>query len=548
MTALAPIRYLSVCSGIDAATVAWSPLGWKPVAFSEIEPFPRDVLAHRHGAIDARRSGATRRGVPLWGDFTTMRPRNFRRLGIDPAIDLLVGGTPCQNFSVAGLRAGLRGARGNLTLEFARLARRFRPTWMVWENVPGVFSLNQGRDFGAIIACFAGYPEGSTFEPPKDGWCNFGVVPPADPDSYGLAWIVLDAQYFGVPQRRRRVFVVGYLGDWRPAVAVLLERESLCGNPPPSRDARAGVAALTAHGVGTCGADDNQAQAGHLIPETCATLDASYGRLQGCSNQDSNHGYSHLVPQVFGGNNTTGPIDVAPALNAHGGGSRRMDFESEAFVATTLRARDLGRGVDSDCTDTLVAHTLRAEGFDASEDGQIAVAIQEVGKRTGTSTTDPRAGIGIGDVGDPMFTLQAGAQHGVASGSAVRRLTPRECDRLQGFPDDFPRIPMTKTRATSKPRDKWIRSRGTLVRGPGGTVTTALWRRIDNDEVAYLAGMGHEVAKRSNGHWYTTAAADGPCYKAEGNGMAAPVMAWIGRRIEMVRGILAEQRNMEAAE
>ena len=255
-----------------------------------------------------------------------------------------------------------------------------------------------------------------------------------------------------------------------------------------------------------------------------------------------------MIAEAFGGNNTSGPIEIATALNACASASGRMDFETETFVATTLRARDLSRGVDSDCTDTLVTHSLRGEGFDASEDGTgrgtplvpVAVPILEAGARTGISTTDPRAGIGIG--GDPMFTLQAGKQHAVAFaqnqrnevrtldvagalaaepgtkqqtylafnmhksgnaqsslgiaedhtdclrafekspfvvhslGMAVRRLTPRECERLQGFPDDYTLIP---------------------------------WRRkaVEN-------------------------CPDGPRYRALGNSMAVPVMHWIGSRIK----------------
>ena len=181
------MRYGSVCSGIEAATVAWHPLGWEPAFFSEIEPAPRSVLAHHYP------------DVPCHGDFTTIGADQYG------SIDLLVGGTPCQSFSVAGLRGGLDDDRGNLALEFLRLAQRTRPRWLVWENVPGVLSSNGGRDFGSIL--------GALVE------CG-----------YGFAYRVLDAQYFGVAQRRRRVFVVGCLGDWRPAAAVLFEQEGLSGN------------------------------------------------------------------------------------------------------------------------------------------------------------------------------------------------------------------------------------------------------------------------------------------------------------------------------
>jgi DNA (cytosine-5)-methyltransferase 1 len=180
------MRYLSICSGIEAATVAWHPLGWEAAAFAEIDPFARAVLAHHYPA------------VPLHGDFTTIKDGDYG------AIDLLVGGTPCQSFSIAGLRKGLDDDRGNLTLEYIRLAERLRPRWLVWENVPGVLSIDGGRTFGAFLG----------------GLAECG---------YGFAYRILDAQYFGVPQRRRRVFVVGYLGDWRPPAAVFLEPEGLRG-------------------------------------------------------------------------------------------------------------------------------------------------------------------------------------------------------------------------------------------------------------------------------------------------------------------------------
>ena len=177
------MRFGSVCSGIEAASVAWKPLGWRASFVSEIEPFPRAVLSHHQPE------------TPLHGDFTTIEAGQYE------PIDLLVGGTPCQSFSIAGLRGGLDDDRGNLALEYLRLADRLRPRWLVWENVPGVLSSNGGRDFGAILG----------------GMVELG---------YGVTYRVLDACGFGVPQRRRRVFVVGCLGGWQQSAAVLLERES----------------------------------------------------------------------------------------------------------------------------------------------------------------------------------------------------------------------------------------------------------------------------------------------------------------------------------
>ena len=177
------MKYGSVCSGIEAATHAWHPLGWEASFFSEIEKFPRQVLAHHYP------------NTPLHGDFTTIQKGNY-----DP-IQLLVGGTPCQSFSVSGLREGLNDPRGNLMLEFGALAKRLQPKWVVWENVPGVLSSNGGKDFGSFLAMLG----------------ELG---------YGFAYRIFDSQYFGVAQRRKRVFVVGCLGDWRSAAAVLFEQDS----------------------------------------------------------------------------------------------------------------------------------------------------------------------------------------------------------------------------------------------------------------------------------------------------------------------------------
>ena len=379
------MKFLSVCSGIEAASVAWNPLGWKAAAFSEIEPFPCSVLTHHYP------------DVPNRGDMTKFKDWP------DHAIDLLCGGTPCQSFSVAGLRAGLDDPRGNLMLTFGAIAAKYRPRWLVWENVPGVLSSNGGRDFGSFLGLLG----------------QLG---------YGFAYRVLDAQYFGLAQRRRRVFVVGCLGDWRSAAAVLFERHSLSGHPAPSRKA-------------------GERPAGSLV--------ARAARNGGGSNQDVDG--NQLV--AFGGNNRSGPIDVATARNAcaSASASGRMDFESETF---------------------LVSHSLRGEGFDASEDGTgrgtplvpvaqpYTLAIRGRGdshnleyRTDGTANAlltpnGGRGGIGVGAIafshqaGGTQTTLGYDPASGLApclnksqtpaiAGMQVRRLTPRECARLQGFPDDY---------------------------------------------------------------------------------------------------------------
>ena len=202
------MRYLSVCSGIEAASVAWESLGWTPIAFAEIERFPSQVLAHRFP------------GVQNLGDMTRYKDWNIDR----DTVDLIVGGTPCQSFSVAGLRKGLEDPRGNLALTFLGMVDHYRPEWVIWENVPGVLSSSGGRDFGSFLGALG----------------QLG---------YGFAYRVLDAQYFGVPQRRRRVFVVAHSsGDSRRAAKILLEPESLSGNHNQSKQARQSIAGGTITG------------------------------------------------------------------------------------------------------------------------------------------------------------------------------------------------------------------------------------------------------------------------------------------------------------
>jgi DNA (cytosine-5)-methyltransferase 1 len=290
------LRTVSVCSGIAAPEVAWKPLGWQPQSFSEIDPFACALLAARHP------------GVPNIGDMEKVTDDEAKRF----APDVVVAGTPCQSFSVAGLRGGMADPRGNLALVLLRLVDAARPRWLVWENVPGVLSSNDGRDFGAFLG----------------GLGQLG---------YGFAYRVLDAQYFGVPQRRRRVFVVGHLGDWRPAAAVLFERHSLSGHPAPSREA-------------------GQRVTGSLAARTSAG--GGLGTDFDC-----------------GGGLVASTGETAHCLNA--GGMGRQDYETETLVAQVTgtlatggdghaypgtSAQDASQGF-------LVAHALRADGFDASEDG-----------------------------------------------------------------------------------------------------------------------------------------------------------------------------------
>lgn len=556
------LRFLSVCSGIEAASVAWNPLGWKAVAFSEIEPAPCSVLKHHYP------------DVPNLGDMTKFKEwPDYGKDGKQP-IDLLCGGTPCQSFSVAGLRSGLADPRGNLALTFLAIADRYKPKWILWENVPGVLSstshvsadprepqtpLDMGLD-GQEVETDDEYDaeEVHAFNSFLAGLSELG---------YGWAYVVRDAQYVrvdgfarAVPQRRRRVFVVGYLGDWRRAAAVLLEPESMCGNSPPRRQAGENVAA-----------------------DVAPSLTAS-GR--GVERSGETRGQDPVIAVAFGGNNTGGPIEVSTAVNAHAVPHGRLDFESETFMVTREVAATLTRGSENENgkggyagrrqedDDNLVAHSLTAEGFDASEDGTgrgtplvpvpYTLAIRGRGdshnlewRQDGTANAiltpnGGRAGIGVGAVaynitpsnsnkdynareasyaqavttqsgapsarggdvlvetrpintmvglrhealgegtglgigndGDPAYTITKAHHHAVQHGWAVRRLTPKECARLQGFPDDH----LSQVIHNGKPL------------------------------------------------------ADGPMYKALGNSWPVNSVRWIGRRIQLVEDVSREIAN-----
>lgn len=398
--------YGSICSGIEAATVAWEPLGWKAAWFSEIEAFPSAVLQERWPEV-----------VNL-GDMTKIAAAV--RAGEVPALDVMVGGTPCQAFSIAGLRNGLADARGQLTLSYVELAnaiddkrieRGEEEAIFVWENVPGVLTSHDNA-FGCFLAGLAG--ESCELEPSGGKWSHSGCV-------YGpqrtIDWIVKDAQYFGVAQRRKRVFVVASARKGFDPGQVLFESEGVRRDTPPSREPQTAVAALTARGVGTCGADDNQAQAGHIIAE-CANGDISH-TLKAEGFDGSEDGTGRGIPVIaFGGGNTSGNIDMAACLTARG---QRIDFDVETFAV---------HGTQDPDTNRELAHTLGRNH---------------------------------------------GQENAISNGMLVRRLTPVECERLQGFPDNH---------------------------------TLISWR-------------GKEA----------TECPDGPRYRAIGNSMAVPVMRWIGERI-----------------
>jgi len=544
------VKYLSVCSGIEAASVAWHPLGWEPLAFSEIEPFPRKVLAHHYP------------DVPCHGDFTTLKDQPWIK-----DADVLVGGTPCQAFSVAGLRQSLNDDRGNLTLEFVRLANaiddlRSDPAIIVWENVPGVLSVADNA-FGCFLAALVG--NDTPLVPTGGKWTNAGLV--VGPQR-SAAWRILDAQYFGVAQRRRRVFVVASAREGFDPSEILFEREGMRRHSPPGRSTGEGITAsiapsLTASGRGvertgetrgqdpvvavlnpevaqclTTGVGQRYDPETETLPvEVVGTLDAQDGTKWG-SNQWVNQNKAVIIEN---------PVEVAGTMIAHNGGggwSNSIDKAASGYMVPVAFAIQAGAtrenptsgpdgvGVQADHAYTLEARAEvqaiavniyggnkrpdRPEGGfyvrmdeETSKTLDAASGLNPTAAQGGTAvmqpiafhpTQDPinstdgsthalgcgssqgQASIAVGFYGnqgshgsgnneDLSVTLKADQKNAAAvqTNMAVRRLTPRECERLQGFPDDYTAIPN---------------------------------------------------------------AADGPRYKALGNSMAVPVMHWIGKRIQ----------------
>jgi DNA (cytosine-5)-methyltransferase 1 len=382
------IRYASVCSGVEAASLAWGPLGWKPVFFSEIEKFPCEVLKQRWTH------------VPNLGDMTKINGKEY-----NGAVDLLVGGTPCQSFSIAGKRAGLEGQSG-LALHYIRILGEIKPEWFIWENVPGVLSCSGGEDFKAILEAFVEV-------------------------GYHVAWRVLDTQYvrvdgFGraIPQRRRRVFVVGNLRDWRHAAGVLFDSESFSRNPPPRREAREGTASDVAHCLRA------QAQLSHR------------------ADQDN------LICMAHGQGNAKIDSDKAPTLTSNHEAPIICFHGSQDPISNNDTANCIGRNQG---LENCICYENHAQDSRIKNCGNVSPQL------------NAKAGTGGGNL--PL----------VQCNLTVRRLTPLECERLMGFPDNHTRIQ---------------------------------WKGKPDEQCP-----------------------DGHRYKACGNSMSVNCMRWLGRRIEMINKI-----------
>ena len=425
------MRYLSVCSGIEAASVAWHHLGWQPVGFSEIEPFPSAVLAHHYP------------NVPNYGDMT-----KHEQWPIGPgSVDLLVGGTPCQSFSVAGLRKGLHDPRGGLMLTYLEIARRLRPRWVVWENVPGVLSSGRGRDFGSFLGALG----------------ELG---------YGWAYRVLDAQWIrtqrhprAVPQRRRRVFVVGCLGDGAAAAAVLFERESVCRDSAPRRAPGQGVAADAEAGVGAGRWWDGSDCSGTLTKQNA----------NGAQRMPDKDNFGAVLQPVFyrWQNDREGLVDdvIASACRASAGSSgfHEMNHPVIAAHAAVAHAFYSTSGTHGVNQQTEVSPAVKVgSGLGIPSPPAVAHCVAP----TITAGNDPSRSPQSAEV-----TQQVAAVH--AASMTVRRLTATECEFLQGFPRNYTLIPWRKKPADDCPDGPRYRALGNSM-----AVNVMAWigERIDNYE------------------------------------------------------------------
>ena len=461
------MKYLSVCSGIEAATVAWHDMGWDPVGFSEIESFPSAVLKHHYPE------------VKNLGDMT-----KYKEWDID-SIGLLVGGTPCQSFSVAGLRKGLEDPRGNLMLTYCGILDKFRPKWFIWENVPGVLSSGGGRDFGSFLGAVA----------------ELG---------YGFAYRVLDAQHFGVAQRRRRVFVVGCLGDWRSAAEVLFESDCLRRDTAKGRktgkETTTSFVPSLANCLQTTSNDYSRADGFNMIAyeshpadsrikemgETCQTVTSRWGTGGGnvplvqpiafTSEQTpkTSVNLAHTLTNTTYKHNQC--VAFEPGIAKREGGDSRFVEEmsptlrkemGDNQVAVAYSVREDAKANTFSATELEVSNAIGAlRPSPQSHHAQVFVAQpMAVGVDTYNGTIQ-------GNITTTMTADMAGPTHSgpkIMQNMAVRRLTPMECERLQGFPDGYTMIP---------------------------------WKKGESP--------------------------DGLRYKALGNSMAVPCMKWIGERINEI--------------
>lgn len=540
------MKYLSVCSGIEAASVAWHDFGWEPVGFAEIEPFPSAVLAHRFP------------NVKNYGDITKYKEWDIR----PGTVDVLVGGPPCQAFSCAGLRAGLADPRGNLTLVYVGMVDHFKPRWVLYENVPGLLSSNGGRDFSAFVKALA----------------DIG---------YGVCWRMLDAQHFGVPQRRRRLYLVGYPGNWRPPAAVLFESHRLCGDSPQSKEKGEDIAPASGASVDkgceprrpiTFGTANNRE-----IANTLETTCHDYSRADGFNM------IVEPIPAVL----QPKPIVIDRAAFNQGKNAQYDIRIEETETMDTLVAKGPHavahppKPVAVDTYNQTVSDTAQSicsARTDCNHKGAVLVPqdarpipINTMAALRPESSEQNRQTFGVGQPGDHQFTISANHPHAVAqpsiafkvrgggeySGTKGGEVKPNEHggtgmlsyvektftlaatqDQYLAHPVHTPSSEIAPTITSSGPpysrtgNERVETEALVAVQKESHIATEMVVRRITPLEAERLQGFPDNWTRIP---WRGKAeedCPDGPRYKACGNSMATPVMRWIGLRIAFVDSVL----------
>lgn len=595
------MNYGSICSGVEAATLAWAPLRWKAVFFAEVEPFPAAVLQQRFGATRPKRllppaEAETEKErkqreswekqiaelpeggmIPNLGDFTKITKEDY-----DDPIDLLVGGTPCQSYSIAGLRRGLEDPRGNLALEFVRLAYRSGVRWCVWENVPGVLSSGAGKDFASFLSLLCGWE----IDVPQGGWRKSGVVVPA-PGCFGLAWRILDAQYTrvpefprAIPQRRRRIFVIGHIDSWLYPATVLFDGEMCGGDTPPRRTKRQAASPCAERGFDTtksirmrggCEGGGKGALVGDDLSHTLATgndqtivtlteeaqwWDGSdqAGTLTGTSDRQ-------LMPDK-------GRLQcvIEPIIECKPVGIGRDAFNQGQNAK-------YGMSLSEDVQPTLTSRGPGAVCFDEpQEDKPVGFIKNDAG------------GEQQGFWGDTFPTLRSGALPAVAynvtfcDANGTRKDRPNgglyvtEADTGKTVTANGPNtemvvvdspecVPLDLRNATRDPNKKDEQNRQGVGVGEDGapmnTITSASvpgvgWqstvRKLLPVECERLMGFPDNHTRIAWKGKPEEECPDAPRYKACGNSMCVNVMAWIGRRIQAVEEVRASREARQGTD
>lgn len=487
------MRYFSVCSGIEAASVAWHGLGWTPVGFSEIEPFPCEVLRQRFPH------------VKNYGDLN-----EYQSWDIEPGtVDVLVGGPPCQAFSVAGLREGMADPRGNLSLVYFGFVKRIKPKWIVYENVPGLLSARSGSDFSALLSALAE--------------CG-----------YGFSYRMLDAQHFGLAQRRQRIFLVGCRsGDWRHSTAVLFDGPSSFGHFKKGEEPGQEVASPSGAGA------DSPSRINCQPDGISGTVTNKWHKGSGGPAGDEHY---NLVTGVANGSHWAGS-DVHPTLNQSNSGNGSPGYSNQELFA---------QGGSGLVPAKPIAFKVRCGG-------------EYSGVKGGEVKPNERGGTGMLHYEDKTFTVAATQDQFVATPSQVLYENHPNDSRVTGPHDVAPTIAARFcTGGGNVPFVQNIEAvafqPGNLARRAGSDPSTEVFptlskdsgdqnphvatpmavRRLTPEECELLQGFPKNHTRISWRGKPASECPDGPRYKAIGNSMAVNCMAWIGRRIQLVDDLVSE--------